>query len=321
MNIVVLDGFTLNPGDLSWDGLKQFGKVTVFARTDFHTEKIIDAIGDSEVVFTNKIPLQKEVLEKLTKVKYIGVLATGYNVVDVVAAGDLGIVVTNIPSYATAAVAQFTFALLLELCHHVGAHNDAVQNGEWSASRDFCFWKYPLMELSGKTMGLIGLGRIGQATAKIAETFGLKVLAYDNNVNPSLKNDNCKYVTLDELFGKSDIISLHCPLLDTTKGLINKSNIALMKEGVIIINTSRGQMIVEEDLRDALNDGKVAGAAVDVVSYEPISKDNPLLHARNCIITPHIAWASKESRQRLMRTAEENLGAFLKGQPVNVVSN
>jgi len=217
-------------------------------------------------------------------------------------------------------VAQFTFALLLEMCHNIGAHNDAVKNGEWTASIDFCFWKYPLMELAGKTLGLIGFGRIGQATAVIAQAFGLKVLAFDAFRNPELENENCRYVSLDELFSQSDIISLHAPLNDSTKGIINKSNISRMKDGVIIINTSRGQLIVEEDLRDALNSGKVSGAAVDVASNEPISKDNPMLEAKNCIITPHIAWASKESRARLMNTAVENLGAFLRGDPVNVIT-
>lgn len=320
MNIVVLDGFTLNPGDLSWDGFRQYGDVTVYDRTDFHTDKIIDAVGDAEIVLTNKTPLQKAVLEKVQSVKYIGALSTGYNVVDVKAARELGIVVTNIPSYATAAVAQFTFALLLEMCHNIGAHNDAVKNGEWADSIDFCFWKYPLVELAGKTMGLIGFGRIGQATAVIAQAFGLKVLAFDAFRKTEPENGNCKFVSLDELFGQSDIISLHAPLNDSTKGIINKSNLSRMKDGVMIVNTSRGQLIVEEDLRDALNNGKVAGAAVDVVSYEPISKDNPLLEAKNCIITPHIAWASRESRARLMNTAVENLGAFLRGTPVNDVT-
>jgi glycerate dehydrogenase len=320
MNIVVLDGFTLNPGDLSWDGFRQLGELTVYDRTGFNPDKIIDAIGEAEIVLTNKTPLKKAVLEKVNTVKYIGALATGYNVVDVTATKDLGITVTNIPSYATDAVAQFTFALLLEICHHVGDHNSAVKNGEWTSSQDFCFWKYPLMELAGKTMGLIGFGRIGQATAKIAQTFGLKVLVYDSIVNHSLEKKNCMYVTFNELLEQSDIISLHCPLLESTRGIINKSSIARMKDGVMIINTSRGPMIVEEDLSDALNNGKVAGAALDVVSDEPILKDNPLLTARNCIITPHIAWASKESRIRLMNTAVENVRAFLKGESVNVVN-
>lgn len=321
MNIVILDGYTVNPGDLSWDGIKQFGNVIVHDRTDFDNGKVIESIGKAEIVFTNKTPLPRAVLEKVPSVKYIGVLATGYNVVDVIAAKELGIKVTNIPTYGTTAVAQFTFALLLEMCHHIGDHNKAVKNGAWTSSLDFCFWDYPLIELAGKTMGLIGFGRIGQATAKIAESLGLKVLAYDSVVHPELENDNCKYVTLNDLLSKSDIISLHCPLFDSTKGIINSANIALMKDSVMIINTARGPLVVEEDLCNALNSGKVAYAAVDVVSYEPISKENPLLQAKNCIITPHIAWAPKESRSRLINTAVENLQSFINGNPVNVVNN
>ena len=320
MKIVVLDGYTLNPGDLSWDGIKQFGDLHVHDRTDFNPDMVIKTIGDAEIVFTNKTPLPKAILEKVPSVKYIGVLATGYNIVDVNAARDLNIKVTNIPSYGTTAVAQFTFALLLEMCHHAGEHSMSVKNGEWTSSNDFCFWNYPLIELTGKTMGLIGFGRIGQETAKIAQSFGLKILAYDNNIFPALENESCKYVTLDELLKKSDIISLHCPLFDSTKGIINKSNIEKMKSGVMIINTARGPLIVEEDLADALNNGKVGAAAVDVVTVEPILKDNPLLKAKNCIITPHIAWAPKESRSRLMNIAVDNLSLFLKGQPVNVVN-
>lgn len=320
MNIVILDGYTVNPGDLSWDGIKQFGNVIVHDRTDFDNVKVIEAIGKAEILLTNKTPLPKDVLEKVPSVKYIGVLATGYNVVDVNAAKELGITVTNIPTYGTTAVAQFTFALLLEMCHHIGDHNKAVKNGAWNSSLDFCFWDYPLIELAGKTIGMIGFGRIGQATAKIAVSFGLKVLAYDNTVHHELESDNCKYVTLNELLSNSDIISLHCPLFDSTKGIINSANIALMKDGVMIINTARGPLVVEEDLCNALNSGKVAYAAVDVVSSEPISKENPLLKAKNCIITPHIAWAPKESRSRLINTAVENLKSFINGNPVNVVN-
>jgi len=320
MKIVVLDGYTLNPGDLSWDGIKQFGELTVHDRTAFEPDNVIKTIGDASIIFTNKTLLPKEVLEKVPSVKYIGVLATGYNVVDTVAAKELGIIVTNIPTYGTIAVAQFTFALILEMCHHVGDHSHAVKRGEWTRSIDFCIWNYPLVELDGKTMGLIGFGRIGQATARIAQAFGLKILAFDSYENQDLESDNCKYVSLDELLAKSDIVSLHCPLSDSTKGIINKNSIAKMKEGVMIINTARGPLVVEQDLCDALNSGKVAGAAVDVVSIEPIASDNPLLKAKNCIITPHIAWAPKESRSRLMTTTVENLAAFLNGTPVNVVN-
>ena len=321
MKIVVLDGYTLNPGDLSWGEIEQFGELVVYDRTDFKHEQVINAIGNAEIIFTNKTPLPKAVLEKTPSIKYIGVLATGYNVVDVMFAKEQGIKVTNIPSYGTHAVAQFTMALLLEMCHHVGEHARAVQNGDWTRNADFCFWNYPLIELAGKTMGIIGFGRIGQATAKMAQAFGLNIVAYNRSKNPELESDTCKYVSLDELFKTSDIISLNCPLMQETKGIINKANIAKMKDGVMIINTSRGALIVEEDLRDELNNGKVAGAALDVVSSEPIASDNPLLNAKNCIITPHIAWAPKESRTRLMNTAIENFTAFLKGSPINVVNN
>ncbi len=321
MKIVVLDGYTLNPGDLSWDGIKQFGDVVLHDRTDFAIENVIATIGDADVVFTNKTPLPKAVLAKVPSLKYIGVLATGYNVVDTAAAKELGITVSNIPTYGTAAVAQFTFALLLELCHHVGAHANAVQKGDWTSCPDFCFWNYPLIELAGKNIGIIGYGRIGQAAGKIAQAFGLNVLAFDEYQNPALVSDTCKYVTLDELLAQSDIISLHCPLFESTQGIINKDNIAKMKDGVLIINTSRGPLVVEADLRDALNSGKVGGAALDVVSSEPIAATNPLLEAKNCIVTPHIAWAPKESRARLMNIAVDNLAAFVSGSPVNVVSN
>lgn len=320
MKIVILDGYTLNPGDLNWDGIRQFGELTVHDRTGFSPDNVIKTIGDADIVFTNKTPLPKSVLEKSPSVKYIGVLATGYNIVDTIAAKELGIIVTNIPTYGTSAVAQFTFALLLELCHHAGYHSDAVKNGDWTKSADFCFWNFPLIELAFKNMGLIGFGRIGQATAKIAQSFGLNVLAFDSYRNPALVSDTCRYVSLDELLANSDIISLHCPLSENTKGMINKTTISKMKDGVMIINTSRGPLVNEQDLCDALNSGKVAGAAVDVVSVEPIAANNPLLKAKNCIITPHIAWAPKESRTRLMKIAIENLAAYAAGTPVNVVN-
>lgn len=321
MKIVILDGYTLNPGDLSWERLNKFGELTIYDRTEYDNDKIIDAIGEAGIIFTNKTPLPKEVLDKIPSLKYIGVLATGYNVVDVDAAKDLGIVVTNVPGYGTTAVAQMTMALLLEMCHHVGEHNRAVKEGEWSKSKDFCFWNYPLIELDGKTMGIIGFGRIGQATAKLAQAFGMNILTSGSRSKPELESNTCKQVDLEELLAKSDVISLHCPLTPETEGIINTSNISKMKDGAMIINTSRGQLIVEQDLKEALDNGKLAGAALDVVSKEPIDKDNPLLKANNCIITPHIAWASKESRNRLMNTALENLEAFLKGKPTNVVNN
>jgi len=318
LKIVVLDGFTLNPGDLSWDDLKEIGQVDIYDRTP--NDKILERIGSAEIVFTNKTPLGRDVFGRLPNLKYIGVLATGYNVVDVEAAKEFGITVTNIPDYGTMAVAQFTFALLLELCHHVWEHNMAVKNGEWSKCVDFCFYKYPLIELAGKTLGIIGFGRIGKAVSGIARAFGMNVLAYSRSKNINIENDFISYVQFEELLENSDIISLHCPLSESTRGIINKNAIEKMKDGVIIINTARGPLIAEEDLADALNNGKVAGAAVDVVSIEPIRENNPLLTAKNCIITPHIAWAARETRERLMRIAVDNLKSFIGGKPVNVVN-
>jgi len=320
MKIVVLDGYTLNPGDLSWKAIETYGDIKVFDRTAFDKDSVIKNIGDAEIVLTNKTPLSKAILEHATNLKYIGVLATGYNVVDVVAAKDLGIVVSNVPVYGTQAVGQFTMALLLELCHHIGDHNTAVKNGEWTKSKDFCFWNSPLIELSGKTLGIIGFGKIGQATAKMAQAFGLSVLAYSRSPDLRLESETLKYVELDQLLKKADFVSLHCPLTESTKGIINANSITKMKEGAFIINTSRGGLIVEEDLAQALNEGKLAGAAVDVVSSEPITSDNPLLEAKNCIITPHIAWASKAARARLMQTTADNIKAFLDGKPTHVVS-
>ncbi len=318
MKIVVLDGYTLNPGDLTWAGLEALGELTVYDRTD--AADIVSRIGDAEIVYTNKTPITEETLAACPNVKFIGVLATGYNVVDTEAAKKRNIPVCNVPTYGTTAVAQFTMALLLEVCHHVGAHSDAVKAGAWAACPDFCFWNYPLIELAGKTMGVIGFGRIGQDTAKIAQAFGMKILAYDAYPNKALESDTLKYVELDELFANADVISLHCPLFPSTQGIINAENIAKMKDGVIIINDSRGPLIVEQDLYDALESGKVAYAAMDVVSTEPIREDNILLKAKNCIITPHIAWAPKESRARLMDVAVKDLEAFLAGEPINVVN-
>ena len=247
-------------------------------------------------------------------------IPTGYNVVDVLAAKELGITVTNIPTYGTIAVAQMTFALILELCHHVGDHNNAVKKGDWSSCPDFCFWNTPLIELAGKTLGIVGFGRIGQATAKIALAFGLNVLFHDISETAEMAGENCQYAELDDLFAKADIVSLHCPLLESTQGIINKGNIEKMRDGVMIINTSRGPLVVEKDLAEALNSGKIGGAALDVVTMEPIESGNELLKAKNCIITPHIAWAPKESRSRLMTTAVENLNGYLTGVPQNVVN-
>lgn len=318
MKIVVLDGYTLNPGDISWDGFKALGDLTVFDRTP--ADKIMERIGDAEVVITNKTPLSAKLFKAKPNIKYVGVLATGYNVVDVAAAKAQGIAVTNIPTYGTTAVSQFVFALLLEVCHHVGHHAGTVKDGRWAASDDFCYWDYPLIELYGKTMGIIGFGRIGQNTAKIAVAFGMKVLAYDEYVDKSLENENVKYVSLDELYAGSDVISLHAPLFDSTKEMINAGSIAKMKDGVIIINTSRGPLVAEGDMVKALDSGKVGAYAADVVSIEPIAPQNPLPKHERCLITPHIAWAPKAARERLMSIAVENLSAFSSGQPVNVVN-
>ena len=312
MKIVILDGYTENPGDLSWEGFEKLGDLTVYEHTP--TDEIISRIGDAELVITNKTPISAETFSACPQIRYVGVLATGYNIVDVNAAHERGIVVTNIPTYGTQAVAQYVFALLLELCHHVGHHNTAVQNGRWTDGRDFCFWDYPLIELAGKTMGIIGYGRIGRATAAIARAFGMNVIAYDTFSTDS------EVRPLDELLAQSDVISLHCPLTKENQGLINKAAISKMKDGVMLINTARGPLINESDLRNALLSGKVKAAALDVVSVEPIQKDNVLLGLDNCLITPHIAWAPKESRQRLMDVAVDNLAAFLSGTPVNNVA-
>jgi glycerate dehydrogenase len=317
MKIVVLDGYTENPGDLSWDGFRALGELTVYDRTP--AGETVPRIGGAEIVVTNKTPLTAEVFEACPGIRYVGVLATGYNVVDVAAAAGRGIPVTNIPAYGTAAVAQFVFALLLEICHHVWLHSESVKAGEWARRGDFCFWDYPLTELEGKTLGIVGMGRIGRRTAGIARAFGMHVLAYDTNRDPALENEALRYAPLEELLRQSDVVSLHCPLLPETKGIINSGAIARMKDGVILINTSRGPLVVEEDLAEALLSGKVAYAALDVVSSEPIREDNPLLYVPNCIITPHIAWAPRESRKRLMDIAAENLKAFLQGKPLNVV--
>jgi len=312
MKIVVLDGYTENPGDLSWEGLEKLGELTVYDKTA--TDLILDRIGDAEIIYTNKTVLTREIIESALKLKFIGVLATGFNGVDIAAAKELNIPVCNIPTYGTRAVAQFVFALLLEICHHVDHHNGEVQKGRWTNSPHFCFWDYPLMELAGKTMGIIGFGRIGRATADIARAFGMKVLAFDAYYKGP------ETVPMDVLLKNSDVISLHCPLTDETKNLVNRDTIAQMKDGVILINTSRGPLVNEADLREALLSKKVYAAGVDVVSMEPILMNNPLLGLDNCLITPHIAWAPTESRQRLMDMAVENLKAFLNGTPQNVVN-
>lgn len=319
MKIIVLDGHTLNPGDLSWDEIASLGELTVYDRTP--AERIIERIGDAEAIYVNKVPITADTIARCKNLRFIGVLATGYNVVDTQAAGKAGIPVTNIPDYGTAAVGQFAIALLLELCHQIGSHSASVLAGDWSQKPDFCYWNTPQIELDGKTMGIIGCGRIGRTTGRIAQALGMKVLAFTPHPDSSLVSETWQYARdLDELLANSDVISLHCPLFPSTRGIINKDTIAKMKDGVLIINNSRGPLVVERDLREALDSGKVAGAAVDVAETEPIPAGSPLLGAKNIIITPHISWASIEARARLMHIAAENLRAFLREEPQNVVN-
>ncbi|PYG85731.1 glycerate dehydrogenase [Ruminiclostridium sufflavum DSM 19573] len=318
MKIVVLDGYTLNPGDLSWDRMRQLGELAVYDRTP--PEKTVERIGNADIVLTNKVVLTKEILVKTPSVKYIGVIATGYNVVDIIAAQELGIIVANVPAYSTASVAQLVFAFILELCHHVGEHNRLVHEGEWTNSKDFSFWNYPLIELKGKTLGIVGFGAIGQTTASIAAAFGMNIIFFNRTKHPELETNRIKFAELDEILSRSDFISLSCPLTEETKGLINNETIAKMKKGAYLINTSRGSVLVEQDVADALNSGRLAGVCVDVVSAEPVQEDNPLLKAKNCIMTPHFAWAAKEARLRLMDTLIENIQAFKDKKPINVVN-
>ncbi len=310
--IVVLDGYTLNPGDLSWDDLAAFGDLTVYDRTD--TRDVISRIAGASVVITNKTPLTEEAIKSNKNLRYIGLIATGHDVVDKQAASAAGVVVANVPSYSTMAVAQMTIALLLEICHRTAHHSSAVFSGQWPLRKDDTFWDYPIIELDQKKIGVIGYGRIGRQTAKIAQALGMKVLAYSRTAaDPEI-------VSLDELYSGADVISLHCPLSDETYQIINRDSIAKMKDGVIIINTARGKLIDEQALAEALNSGKVYAAGLDVVSKEPIEPDNPLLKAKNCFITPHISWVPIEARQRLMDTAVNNLREFLNGNPVNQVN-
>lgn len=319
MKIVVLDGYTENPGDLSWSGLEQYGELTVYDRTD--ENHVLDRIKDADAIFTNKTIITKEHMEKCENLKYIGVLATGYNVVDVISARNKNIVVTNVPAYGSETVAQHTMALILELTNHVGLHDQAVKEGEWSQCPDFSLCKKSIIELCGKTIGIVGFGKIGQAVSRIAKAFGMKVAVLKHGkIRAEVLDDNIELVSLDELLQKSDIITFHCPLTDQNKEMVNSELIHKMKDGIFLINTARGALICEKDLREALISGKVGGAAVDVVSEEPIPLDNPLLSAPNIIITPHIAWASWEARKRLMDIAVSNLKHFIQGEPINVVS-
>ena len=318
MKIVILDGKALNPGDLSYDHLSQYGDVTIYQRTETEAETI-ERIGDSEIVLVNKVPITEAVLAACPNIKLICVQATGYNIVDCKACAARGIPVTNVPTYGTAAVAQFTMALILEMCHRVGLHNHSVHQGDWAKAESFCYWLTPQMELAGKTLGIIGFGRIGQAVGKLAAAFGMKVITYNRSESEEGRKI-ADYVDLDTLFTQSDIISLHCPLFPETEKIINTGNIAKMKDGAMLVNTARGGLVDEEALVEALQSGKLRYAAVDVVSQEPMRADNPLLKTRKCIITPHIAWAPVESRQRLMDCVEENIRCYLSGHPQNVVN-
>ena len=318
MKIVILDGFTLNPGDLSWDGIKKIGNLEVHDRTP--ESLILERCKGAEIIFTNKTPLRESVLSQLPELKYIGVLATGYNVVDVDYAKTRGIAVANIPGYGTASVVQMTFALLLELCQHVQSHSDSVRKGDWAASPDFCYWNYPLIELEGKSIGIIGFGSIGQKVADIATAFGMNIIGFSRTRSDQSHRKNFKWAELNDLLKESDVVSVHCPLFPETQGVINKDSLKLMKRTAFFLNTSRGPLMVDQDLADALNQGIIAGAGIDVLSVEPPSADNPLFKAKNCLITPHIAWATKEARSRLMGIAENNLSSFLNQKPVNIVN-
>lgn len=318
MKIVILDAFTTNPGDLSWDRFNELGEVTAYDYTP--EDQIIERCKDAEIIIDNKVVLNKDVLDKLPKLKYIGMLSTGFNVIDTQAAKEKGIIVCNVPTYSTAAVAQLTFALILEIYNQVGIHNEAVHSGEWSSCRDFCFHKTPLIELSGKTIGLIGYGKIGSEVAKIADAFSMNILCYVPSTKPQPNFKNFSFVSLDEIAKQSDIVSLHCPLTPQTTGIINENFISKMKRNAIIINTSRGHAIDEQALADALNSGRIAGAGVDVLSTEPPNENNPLLSCSKCFITPHIAWAGYETRERLVGVVYNNLKSFLSGNPVNVVN-
>ena len=321
MKIVVLDGYTENPGDLSWAALEVLGELTVYDRTSYTESPLIaERIGDAEIVVMNKTPISRATMDVCPNIRLIAVLATGYNVVDYKYAQEKGIPVVNVPTYGTASVSQYSIALLLEICHHIGHHSASVHAGKWASNPDWCYWDYPLIELAGKTYGLLGCGRIGIHTAEAAKGLGMHVIAYNRSQSQAAKDLGVEFVELDELFARSDVLGLQMPLMPFNTGIINKENIAKMKDGVIIINNSRGQMVVEQDLADALNSGKVAFAGLDVVATEPIRADNPLLKAKNCIITPHMSWGSRDSRQRIMDCTVGNVRAFLNGKPENVVN-
>jgi len=317
MRLVVLDGYTLNPGDLLWNALPVGVECQVFDRTS--PDELYERAKDADILLTNKTPLTSGVLKSLRVLKYIGVLATGYNIVDIEQAELQNIVVTNVPGYGTNSVAQLVFALILELCNHVGQHSEAVRSGAWSRSPDWCFWQTPLVELHSKTLGIVGYGRIGQSVARIAQAFGMEVLVTSSRP-PAQPKGGERWATVDEVFALSDIVTLHCPLNASTKGMVHARRLAQMKRDAFLINTSRGGLIIEEDLANALNAERIAGAALDVLSTEPPPASNPLLRAKHCIVTPHLAWATREARDRLMSTALNNVTAWLSGRPENVVN-
>ena len=318
MEIVVLDGYALNPGDISWEALKTLGKVTIYDRTP--AGKVLERSAGAEVILTNKTPLPADVIQQLHATRFIGVLATGYNVVDVAAAKQKGILVSNVPDYGTASVVQFTMALLLELCHRVQRHSDAVMEGRWARSADWCFWDYPLVELAGKSLGIIGFGRIGQGVADVATALGMNIIAYSRTQTDQSHRKNFRWAGLPELLAQSDVVTIHCPLFPDTKGLINRETLGMMKKTAFLLNTSRGPIVVDDDLADALNKEVIAGAGIDVLSVEPPAGNNPLFGAKNCIVTPHIAWATREARTRMMDIVVKNVSAYQQGSPVNVVS-
>ena len=318
MKIVVLDGYTLNPGDLNWEGIEALGELVVYDRTP--ADMIQERCSGASIIYTNKTPLDETFFKQNPEVKYVGILATGYNIIDTKAARDHGVVVTNVPGYGTPSVAQMTFAIILELCNRVQRHSDSVKNGKWSTSDDFCYWDYPLVELSQKTIGIVGFGSIGSKVGDIATAFGMNILASDQIHTEQSHRNHFKWSEIPQLLSESDIVSLHCPLTPDTKGMINSRTLDLMKSTAFLINTSRGPLIVEQDLADALNQKRIAGAGLDVLGVEPPAKDNPLLSAQNCLITPHIAWASKEARQRLMDITVNNLKVFIGGGVVNKVN-
>lgn len=318
MKIVMLDAYTTNPGDLSWDFMKDFGEVSVYERTP--SDKILERAKDADIIVTNKTPVTKEIIDKLPNLKFIALMSTGYNIVDYMYLKEKGIPVSNIPSYSTEAVAQLVMSFILELTMNVGLHSQSVKSGDWVSSADFCYWKTPLTELSGKTMGIFGFGRIGRAVAERAKAFGMNVIAYTPRLHGN-EPDFVKFVSLDEMLKNADIVSMHCPLTPETEGIVNEKFISKMKDGAYFINTSRGTVVNEKALADALNSGKLGGAGLDVLSTEPPRADNPLLSAKNCFITPHIAWAAFETRERLVEILKENIEDFINGKPKNVINS